>query len=157
MKPCGLRALWVASLLTTLTACEDARDCAVDAPTTPGEVTCRLDDTAACLNDDEGSVVSVEQTILGDGEIEGWYGLNGCSGDSLVIPFEDAADDGMTASEQQWSCAEGSEVVLLTIEGGGHTWPQGWPYLEEERVGKVPQDFSANERIWSFFAAHSRD
>jgi len=110
---------------------------------------------AACLQDDGGRMISVGATIHGEGELEGWRAINGCDDTSATVAIDDASDDGTTASEERWSCAEGSAVVLITVEGGGHTWPQGWPYLDENRVGVVSQDFSATERIWTFFSSHA--
>lgn len=58
-----------------------------------------------------------------------------------------------------WSeCADGSEVVLCTIEGGGHTWPGGAYTKETERwrqaVGPLSHDLSANDLLWEFFQRH---
>jgi polyhydroxybutyrate depolymerase len=47
-------------------------------------------------------------------------------------------------------------VVLYTIEGGGHTWPGGWQYYPEERIGKTCRDINASELMWEFFARHRR-
>jgi polyhydroxybutyrate depolymerase len=53
-------------------------------------------------------------------------------------------------------CKEGTEVILYTVEGGGHTWPGGWQYLPEKIVGKTSRDTDANEVIWDFFKNHSK-
>ncbi len=50
----------------------------------------------------------------------------------------------------------GTEVILYTIEGGGHTWPSGYQYLNERIIGKTSRDINANEVIWDFFKKHSR-
>lgn len=47
---------------------------------------------------------------------------------------------------------DGSEVVLWTIEDGGHTWPGGRSKLK--KLGKVSQDISANDLMWEFFVKH---
>ena len=44
--------------------------------------------------------------------------------------------------------------MLYTIEGGGHTWPDGPPV--GPRVGRVTRELDATEVIWAFFAAHPR-
>ena len=49
----------------------------------------------------------------------------------------------------------GTEVVLITVTGGGHTWPGGPQYLPVSVVGPVCQDFDAGELIWQFFARHA--
>lgn len=51
---------------------------------------------------------------------------------------------------------DGSEVVLIRLDGGGHTWPGGGQYLPEGLVGRVCRDFSATAVIWEFFRAHPK-
>jgi polyhydroxybutyrate depolymerase len=46
-------------------------------------------------------------------------------------------------------CADGREVVLYTIEGGGHTWPGGPPVGRS--VGRVTRDLRATPLILDFF------
>ena len=46
-------------------------------------------------------------------------------------------------------CREGREVVLYTIEGGGHTWPGGPPV--GRRVGRVSRDIDATRAMLDFF------
>jgi polyhydroxybutyrate depolymerase len=47
---------------------------------------------------------------------------------------------------------EDSEVVLITVQGGGHTWPGHDPGLRI--LGKSTRDVDVNDLIWEFFAAH---
>ena len=51
------------------------------------------------------------------------------------------------------NCANGAEVVLYTIEGGGHTWPGG-PVMSEWFLGRTPTNISASEEMWRFFKNH---
>ncbi len=51
---------------------------------------------------------------------------------------------------------QNSEVVVYTIQGGGHTWPGGDQYLPVFLVGKVNHDLNATEAIWDFFVRHKR-
>jgi polyhydroxybutyrate depolymerase len=51
---------------------------------------------------------------------------------------------------------EHTEVVVYTIEGGGHTWPGGPQYLPAFLVGKVNHDIDASEFIWDFLSRHRR-
>jgi|SRR6185503_2762998 polyhydroxybutyrate depolymerase len=51
---------------------------------------------------------------------------------------------------------DGSEVVLVRLDGGGHTWPGGGQYLPEGLIGRVCRDFSATTLIWEFFRTHPR-
>jgi polyhydroxybutyrate depolymerase len=51
---------------------------------------------------------------------------------------------------------EHTEVVVYTIEGGGHTWPGGPQYLPAFLVGKVNHDIDASVVIWDFLSRHKR-
>lgn len=44
-----------------------------------------------------------------------------------------------------------TEVVLIKIENGGHTWPGGSQYLPKKLIGNTCKDFKASEVIWEFF------
>ena len=48
-------------------------------------------------------------------------------------------------------CLGDAEVILYTIDGGGHTWPGGKPL---PLVGKTSTDLDATATMWAFFAAH---
>ena len=48
-----------------------------------------------------------------------------------------------------------TEVSILKIEGGGHTWPDSPTSVRIETfLGKTNYDVSANEIIWDFFKRH---
>ncbi len=77
---------------------------------------------------------------------EEWAIRNGCdaeperieaSGDASGIRFKD--------------CTDKAEVILYTIDEGGHTWPGGRliPF-----VGKTSMDIDATDVMWQFFQAH---
>ncbi|HLD36407.1 MAG TPA: PHB depolymerase family esterase [Planctomycetota bacterium] len=53
--------------------------------------------------------------------------------------------------------ADNTEVVFYKIQGGGHTWPNGYQYLSEKLVGKTCHDIDANALIWEFFKKHKRE
>lgn len=82
-----------------------------------------------------------------------WARLNDCPRDATRFELPDTADDGTTVKKEVYGPGkEGVEVVLYTIDGGGHTWPgRGWPV---PRLGKTTQDISANDLIWEFFQNH---
>lgn len=89
-----------------------------------------------------------------------WAEVNGAAPvpTSFALPDADPAD-GTTARVEQYPAAapgDGAEVRLLTVEGGGHTWPGGPQYLPAVIVGKTGRDFSASEEIWSFFSRQTR-
>lgn len=82
---------------------------------------------------------------------------NGCdtTGRNETIPQSGASPQTSVRVFHAAECPQGKEVVLYTIEGGGHQWP-GMRALDESRFGPVNMDFSASEIIWQFFSAHTR-
>jgi polyhydroxybutyrate depolymerase len=88
-----------------------------------------------------------------------WAGRNGCDvGKPLVENLPDRDPDDKTTVERTTygKMGSGHEVILYTIHGGGHTWPQGWPYLGERMVGRVSQEFNACDVIWEFLSRQKR-
>jgi polyhydroxybutyrate depolymerase len=53
------------------------------------------------------------------------------------------------------NCANNADVILYTLEGGGHTWPGGKP-LPEWIVGHTSSEISASKVMWDFFLQHPR-
>jgi len=57
-----------------------------------------------------------------------------------------------TVMRERYACASGSEVELITVEGGGHSWPGG------ARLARLLDEPSAaldaSDVIWTFFARH---
>ncbi len=51
------------------------------------------------------------------------------------------------------NCANGADVVLLTVQGGGHTWPGG-EEMPEWFVGPTNRTIDASRELWEFFRAH---
>ncbi len=49
------------------------------------------------------------------------------------------------------ACGDGAEVILCTIDGGGHTWPGGFPVAS---LGKTSTDLDATSAMWAFFKKH---
>jgi polyhydroxybutyrate depolymerase len=59
----------------------------------------------------------------------------------------------MKSTRKTWSGGkDGSEVVLIEIENGGHTWPSNAPIVA--MLGKSTKDISANDMMWEFFQKH---
>ncbi len=97
-------------------------------------------------------------TILSHfGAIEKWVGINGCSNLPTVTDLPDIANDGTTIRRRVYTGGtNGSEVVSYVVLNGGHTWPQGYQYLNELFIGKTSQDMNGCEVIWEFFRRFSR-
>ena len=51
------------------------------------------------------------------------------------------------------NCAENADVILYTIEGGGHTWPGG-KHLAEWIAGRTTDDINASRVMWEFYVQH---
>ncbi len=51
--------------------------------------------------------------------------------------------------------AYNSEVVLYSIQGGGHTWPGAFYSGPADLLGKTSGDVDATELITDFFLRHT--
>lgn len=92
---------------------------------------------------------SVEHTM------QSWVKANGCRTESETVKLPDKATDGMLVTRKTWTGGRnGSEVVLIEIQGGGHTWPGQRPVID--RLGGSTMDISANDLMWEFFQKHPR-
>ena len=90
---------------------------------------------------------SVEETI------KMWVKADGCPEKPAVSAEPDKADDGTKVVRATYGPGkDGAEVVLFTIEGGGHTWPGRKPFIGF--LGKATLDISANDLMWEFFKKH---
>jgi len=80
-----------------------------------------------------------------------WTENDGCP-DSVVteLPDIDTTDQSTVTLTTYNPCLEDSEVLLYTINGGGHTWP-GATYI----IGVTNQDIHASAEIWKFFKKFS--
>ncbi|HVV87454.1 MAG TPA: hypothetical protein VHE35_30640 [Kofleriaceae bacterium] len=103
--------------------------------------------THTCIGPD-GRKSSVAMTM------EGWRLRNGCAATFVDTPLPDVdAGDGVTATLRVWDgCAQATEH--LRLDGGGHTWPGGWQYLDVDQVGPVDRDVDSSI-ILDFFDAHA--
>jgi polyhydroxybutyrate depolymerase len=84
---------------------------------------------------------------------------DGCSASPVIInePDRDPQDGTRIIREEYKNGKNNTEVVFYVIEGGGHTWPCGYQYLNERIVSKTSRDMNANEVIWDFFKKHSSE
>jgi polyhydroxybutyrate depolymerase len=99
-----------------------------------------------------GKLMSTEDTIAY------WAEKNGCSDDPILKDLPDKApDDGTVVRRQSYqNCRQGSQVVLYTIDRGGHTWPGGRQYRPVAEIGAVSRDIAAEAEIWAFFRSLPR-
>jgi polyhydroxybutyrate depolymerase len=88
-----------------------------------------------------------------DHSIRAWIKANGCKHEPVMTTIADKAKDGTTATIKTYGGGkDGAEVVLVAIEGAGHTWPGREPLLKY--LGKSTKIVSANEMMWEFFKKH---
>ena len=97
-----------------------------------------------------GRVVSVADTV------RFWIAKNGCPAvpQTNYLPDIDREDGTTTTVESYKGCSREAEIVLYTVNGGGHTWPGGLQYINEALIGKTSRDFQATATIWQFFKMH---
>ncbi len=99
-----------------------------------------------------GQILSTAATV------EHFRRHNGCghTPETHTLPDTDP-DDGATVHVQRYTGGkDGTEVALVTVVGGGHTWPGGKQYLSHGLVGTLCRDFNASDLILDFFLRHSR-
>lgn len=88
-----------------------------------------------------------------DDSIRRWLSANGCPVppdlNQALKESIDEKDDDTVVRILRFNCSV--PVELIRIEGGGHTWPSGRPYLFEFMIGKVSQEIDASKRIVDFF------
>jgi polyhydroxybutyrate depolymerase len=100
-----------------------------------------------------GRVLSVADTVAL------FIKADGCAatGVSETLPVH-VPDDGTVVHRETHAAGNaGSEVVLYTIDGGGHTWPGGpVSKLYTAIAGPTTQTIDATALIWDFFARHPK-
>jgi polyhydroxybutyrate depolymerase len=102
--------------------------------------------------ENRGAIIGTNDTV------ELWRQNDGCNNISVneELPNVDLTD-GCLVTQYTWgSCNANSAVVLLKIEGGGHTWPGGAQYLPESIIGRVCKDFKTTDLIWGFLKDHPK-
>jgi polyhydroxybutyrate depolymerase len=85
-----------------------------------------------------------------------WRGQDQISSAPSATDLRDQVSDGTHVHREIWAGGkDGSEVVVYTIQGGGHTWPSGPQYLPKLIVGKASGNLDATRIIWEFFQSHA--
>lgn len=79
--------------------------------------------------------------------LDSWVAWDGCG----PTPSKVTSSDGNVTVDTYSGGKSGTEVALVTIDDGRHTWPQGSDYPV---VGG--KEVSGNELMWQFFEAHAR-
>jgi polyhydroxybutyrate depolymerase len=95
--------------------------------------------------------IGVEQTIAF------WRDTDACQNISDTIDLPDlATGDNCTVQTIHYQhCANGNDVLLYKITGGGHTWPGG--FVDIPAYGNTDRDITATDEIWKFFNRYTLD
>ena len=98
-----------------------------------------------------GMMMSVAETV------KFWVNKNQCAISPLSIQLPDnGSKDGTSVRVETYAGGKSStEVILYSVEGGGHTWPGGRQYLPRSIIGRTSRQFNASEVIWQFFKNHA--
>lgn len=111
------------------------------------------DDEFAPFKGGKGKGVSGTDFYSVDHSIKTWMKANGCKEEPVTVDLPDKAKDGTKVTRKTYGGGkDGAEVVLVVIEGAGHTWPGREPGLK--LLGKSTKNVSANEEMWKFFEKH---
>ena len=86
--------------------------------------------------------------------VESWVGFNRCPPEPVEVKRI-----GRAVMNRYGPCQSGTEVVLWTVEDGGHSWPGGRTFPGVEllglgKLGNVNRDIHASELMWEFFKKH---
>jgi polyhydroxybutyrate depolymerase len=77
---------------------------------------------------------------------------NGCA-EKPTESEVDAKDGKLKVMRKEYAAGKAkAEVILYTIENGGHTWPGA---LSPAIFGPSTKNFSANDTMWEFFKKHA--
>lgn len=94
-----------------------------------------------------GNSISTDETI------SIFKKLNKCNDKAKTEDIPDVvSDDKCYAAKYTYSGGiNNTEVVLIKITNGGHTWPRGSQSLPKKIVGNTCKDFNGADMIWEFF------
>ncbi len=97
-----------------------------------------------------GAILSVADTM------KMWATIDRCdpTPGASDVPDRDPRDGIRTHRSVYTHCQAGTDLVLYSVDGGGHTWPGGG-HMDERYVGKMTRDFDASELIWEFLSRHA--
>ena len=90
--------------------------------------------------------MGVEQSV------QTWVKLNACDKTPKTETISKDSDEMKVTRTTYGNGENGTEVVLIVIEEGGHTWPGQQPPVGF--IGKSAKNVSANDLLWEFFQKH---
>ncbi|CAN5401595.1 hypothetical protein BH09BAC1_BH09BAC1_09030 [soil metagenome] len=90
-----------------------------------------------------------------DSTVQFWLAANHCSTSNFTIdtlPNTNSTDNSYPIRYRSQGCDAGSEVTLIKIVNGSHTWPNA-PYLIPNLVPN--KDIDASSQVWNFFKGYT--
>ncbi len=84
--------------------------------------------------------------------IQAWAKENGCDDAPKIDTLSKDGDEMRVTRKTYGGGQDGAEVVLVVIEGGGHTWPGR--RSPANILGRSTLTVSANDLMWDFFQRH---
>ncbi len=82
-----------------------------------------------------------------------WTSNNNCPEEPEIIQLPDLVQEGSTVEQHTYApCDDDTEVILLRVINGGHTWPGA---TGNSGIGNTNRDISASEEIWKFVSRFS--
>ncbi len=87
--------------------------------------------------------------------VDFWCRHNQCSSSPYTTNEPDKDPHDGTRVKRETFGSYNSEVVLYSIQGGGHTWPGAFYSGPRDLLGKTSGDIDATELIIDFFLRHS--
>jgi polyhydroxybutyrate depolymerase len=100
----------------------------------------------------EGGIQSFFRFKGVEESVQTWVKVDGCRAQPQTDTLSKTGDDMRVTRQTYIGGKNGAEVVLITIEGGGHTWPGMEPMVDF--LGKSALNISANDLMWKFFQKH---
>ena len=110
------------------------------------------DDTMVPFEMPNGKTASFIKLKGVEESIQTWVKLNGCKKKPVIDRLSKNKDETNVTRKTYGGGKDGAEVVLILVEGGGHTWPGIQPPLGIG--GKSATNISANDLMWEFFQKH---
>jgi len=99
-----------------------------------------------------GQVASVDETAAW------WRTANRAAEPATVEELAEASDaDPTRVHRATWAAGPGGgDVVVVTVDGGGHTWPGGLQYLPRRVIGRTTTHVHASDLVVAFFSGQLR-
>jgi len=107
---------------------------------------------------DGGSVIILgvkRGRILSTGDtVAYWAAAAACpeTRETRELPDSDPEDGTRVTRTEIGPCGGDARLVLIRINGGGHTWPGGLHYLPTRFIGRTSREINACDEIWDFFS-----